>query len=33
VFCFNYPGGTGLMSGAIFGRMAGNSAGERAKGG
>jgi len=26
VFCFNYPGGTGLMSGAIFGRMAGNSA-------
>ncbi|MFT5445733.1 MAG: tricarballylate dehydrogenase [Gammaproteobacteria bacterium] len=33
VFCFNYPGGTGLMSGAIFGRMAGNSAGALAKGG
>ena len=32
VFCFNYPGGTGLMSGAIFGRMAGNSAGALAKG-
>jgi tricarballylate dehydrogenase len=30
VFCFNYPGGTGLMSGAIFGRMAGNSAGTEA---
>ena len=32
MFCFNYPGGTGLMSGAIFGRMAGNSAGALAKG-
>lgn len=32
MFCFNYPGGTGLMSGAIFGRMAGNSAGALANG-
>ncbi len=31
VFCFNYPGGTGLMSGAIFGRLAGNSAGALVK--
>lgn len=27
VFCFNYPGGTGLMSGAVFGRIAGAAAG------
>jgi len=27
LFYFNYPGGTGLMSGAVFGRIAGNSAG------
>ena len=33
MFCFNYPGGTGLMSGAIFGRLAGNSAAARVKGG
>ena len=26
IFYFNYPGGTGLMSGAVFGRLAGNSA-------
>jgi len=26
VFYFNYPGGTGLMSGAVFGRIAGGSA-------
>ena len=26
IFCFNYPGGTGLMSGAVFGRLAGASA-------
>jgi tricarballylate dehydrogenase len=26
IFYFNYPGGTGLMSGAVFGRIAGNSA-------
>ena len=33
MFCFNYPGGTGLMSGAIFGRLAGNSAAAQVKGG
>ena len=27
LFYFNYPGGTGLMSGAVFGRIAGGSAG------
>lgn len=26
VFYFNYPGGTGLMSGSVFGRIAGNGA-------
>lgn len=26
LFYFNYPGGTGLMSGAVFGRIAGGSA-------
>ena len=26
LFYFNYPGGTGLMSGAVFGRLAGGSA-------
>jgi tricarballylate dehydrogenase len=26
LFYFNYPGGTGLMSGAVFGRIAGDSA-------
>jgi tricarballylate dehydrogenase len=26
LFYFNYPGGTGLMSGAVFGRLAGASA-------
>ena len=25
LFYFNYPGGTGLMSGAVFGRIAGAS--------
>ena len=30
LFYFNYPGGTGLMSGAVFGRMAGTSAGKTA---
>ena len=30
LFYFNYPGGTGLMSGAVFGRIAGTSAGARA---
>lgn len=27
LFYFNYPGGTGLMNGAVFGKIAGNSAG------
>lgn len=27
IFYFNYPGGTGLTSGAVFGRLAGTSAG------
>jgi tricarballylate dehydrogenase len=27
LFYFNYPGGTGLMSGAVFGRTAGGAAG------
>jgi tricarballylate dehydrogenase len=26
LFYFNYPGGTGLMAGAVFGRIAGGSA-------
>jgi tricarballylate dehydrogenase len=26
IFYFNYPGGTGLMSGAVFGRIAGSGA-------
>jgi tricarballylate dehydrogenase len=26
LFYFNYPGGTGLMSGAVFGKIAGRSA-------
>jgi tricarballylate dehydrogenase len=30
LFYFNYPGGTGLMNGAVFGRIAGTSAGQRA---
>lgn len=30
IFFFNYPGGTGLMNGAVFGRIAGISAGQRA---
>jgi tricarballylate dehydrogenase len=32
LFYFNYPGGTGLMAGAVFGKIAGASAGKRAKG-
>jgi tricarballylate dehydrogenase len=31
LFYFNYPGGTGLMNGAVFGRIAGASAGARAR--
>ncbi len=30
LFYFNYPGGTGLMSGTVFGRIAGTSAGKAA---
>jgi tricarballylate dehydrogenase len=30
LFYFNYPGGTGLMAGAVFGRIAGTSAGRSA---
>jgi tricarballylate dehydrogenase len=33
IFYFNYPGGTGLMSGAVFGRIAGAAAGHFARGG
>ena len=32
LFWFNYPGGTGLTSGAVFGRAAGRSAGAQAMG-
>ena len=32
LFYFNYPGGTGLMSGSVFGRAAGSSAGRAATG-
>ncbi|MFQ5765003.1 MAG: FAD-dependent tricarballylate dehydrogenase TcuA [Rhodospirillales bacterium] len=32
IFYFNYPGGTGLMSGAVFGRLAGAAAGRAATG-
>nr|WP_254438124.1 FAD-binding protein [Ruegeria arenilitoris] len=28
VFFFNYPGGTGLINGSVFGRLAGSSAGD-----
>jgi len=31
LFYFNYPSGTGLVSGAVFGRMAGTHAGKAAK--
>ena len=31
LFYFNYPSGTGLVSGAVFGRMAGSSAGAAAR--
>ena len=32
VFYFNYPGGTGLLSGAVFGRLAGASAATKGRG-
>ncbi|HET7161018.1 MAG TPA: FAD-binding protein, partial [Burkholderiales bacterium] len=31
LFYFNYPGATGLMSGAVFGRLAGRNAAAAAK--
>jgi tricarballylate dehydrogenase len=31
LFYFNYPSGTGLVSGAVFGRMAGTAAAKAAK--
>src|ERR1035437_5692436 len=31
IFWFNYPGGTGLMNGSVFGKIAGTTAGQRAK--
>jgi tricarballylate dehydrogenase len=31
LFYFNYPGGTGLVSGSVFGKIAGTSAGRRAR--
>ena len=30
IFYFNYPGGSGLINGAVFGRIAGRSAGQAA---
>ena len=32
LFYFNYPGGTGLMAGSVFGRLAGDTAGKAAAG-
>ena len=32
IFYFNYPGGSGLVSGSVFGRIAGTSAGRQAMG-
>jgi len=32
LFYFNYPGATGLTSGAVFGRIAGHSAAKSARG-
>jgi len=31
LFFFNYPSGTGLVSGAVFGKLAGRGAAEAAK--
>jgi len=30
LFYFNYPGGAGLMAGAVFGKIAGDSAAKKA---
>jgi tricarballylate dehydrogenase len=32
IFYFNYPGGTGLTNGAVFGKIAGANAAQWAKG-
>src|SRR6266481_8156588 len=32
IFYFNYPGGTGLTAGSVFGRIAGSAAGKAARG-
>jgi tricarballylate dehydrogenase len=32
LFYFNYPGGAGLMAGAVFGKIAGGAAGRQASG-
>jgi tricarballylate dehydrogenase len=32
LFYANYPGGAGLMAGAVFGRLAGRGAGRHARG-
>ena len=32
IFYFNYPGGSGLTNGSVFGRIAGTTAGARARG-
>jgi tricarballylate dehydrogenase len=32
LFYFNYPGGTGLMAGSVFGRISGSSAGLQSQG-
>jgi tricarballylate dehydrogenase len=31
IFWFNYPGGSGLTNGAVFGKIAGGSAGRAAQ--
>jgi tricarballylate dehydrogenase len=31
LFYFNYPGGTGLVSGSVFGKIAGTSAAKDAR--
>ena len=30
IFYENYPGGTGLLNGSVFGRLAGKNAGQQA---
>ena len=32
LFYYNYPGGSGLMSGSVFGKLAGEGAAKHAKG-